>query len=575
MKVVSSEIEAYYDITVQFRIDNVRGYIEHGDAQDQSPEHQRSQDFGPGWHFEWFRMKVDDNTNQPEGACQWALAIYLYTGSCGYPEPVTWSLEAKPLKGDRRYMKMNMVVTNTFTDGDGWGWPTFVSKSKWDSYTTLQEDNAVRITAKVRARMAPTPSLDKCLNIAHKFVTSENRLSDICFMANSTRKGVGQTSKPQKLFVDRGVIWRNCPPLLSHCDYPNSVRGVMSGLLDGTRPGHVGSGTSTRDDDDELDADVDSDFEDEEEEPVSTDEPSPANSNRGKQSETFVVDHAVASSMGEETPAHDTHFLRDDGYASVPNADSVVFGIMSQEGATSLLGDAEWVLEDIISDEENKLSTCGADKDVGSKPPRLLWSSSEGVLDIDDAMLSSIHTRGDHKARQDVASPEPVCPSRRPDSPPLSDDARVIKVTVASTTWEAFLFSLYTGVIAFAPLRSQGKAARKDFITAYKEKNPHRPAPCSCKSIYRIASKLDMQDLQALALKELGTHLSKDNIVAEVFTKCASRHDDVRELGVRVLKEHWAELKGTVEMSDILKKVVRCNMAHATAIMGALVGITL
>lgn len=113
----------------------------------------------------------------------------------------------------------------------------------------------------------------------------------------------------------------------------------MSGLLDGTRPGHVGSGTSTRDDDDELDADVDSDFEDEEEEPVSTyidteskgsnnvtilhthrDEPSPANSNRGKQSETFVVDHAVASSMGEETPAHDTHFLRDDGYASVPNA---------------------------------------------------------------------------------------------------------------------------------------------------------------------------------------------------------------------------------------------------------------
>lgn len=222
MKVVSSEIEAYYDITVQFRIDNVRGYIEHGDAQDQSPEHQRSQDFGPGWHFEWFRMKVDDNTNQPEGACQWALAIYLYTGSCGYPEPVTWSLEAKPLKGDRRYMKMNMVVTNTFTDGDGWGWPTFVSKSKWDSYTTLQEDNAVRITAKVRARMAPTPSLDKCLNIAHKFVTSENRLSDICFMANSTRKGVGQTSKPQKLFVDRGVIWRNCPPLLSRKSHHTS-----------------------------------------------------------------------------------------------------------------------------------------------------------------------------------------------------------------------------------------------------------------------------------------------------------------------------------------------------------------
>ena len=96
-----------------------------------------------------------------------------------------------------------------------------------------------------------------------------------------------------------------------------------------------------------------------------------------------------------------------------------------------------------------------------------------------------------------------------------------------------------------------------------------------------------MQDLRALALHELGSQLSKDNIVAEIFTHFTSqyvftsssvamlnllcnRYDDVRELEVRVLKEHWAELKGTVEMSDMLKKVVRCNMPHATAIMGAL-----
>ena len=37
-----------------------------------------------------------------------------------------------------------------------------------------------------------------------------------------------------------------------------------------------------------------------------------------------------------------------------------------------------------------------------------------------------------------------------------------------------------------------------------------------------------------------------------------------------MLKGHWAELKGTVELAEVLKKVVRCNLAHATAIMGAL-----
>ena len=102
---------------------------------------------------------------------------------------------------------------------------------------------------------------------------------------------------------------------------------------------------------------------------------------------------------------------------------------------------------------------------------------------------------------------------------------------------------MYTGAITFAPLRSRGENARKDFIATYKAKNPHRPAPCSCKSIYRIASivrdiydpprwsnepdlnglQLDMQDLQMLALKELGSQLSKDNIVMEVFTYFTSQ----------------------------------------------------
>ena len=56
--------------------------------------------------------------------------------------------------------------------------------------------------------------------------------------------------------------------------------------------------------------------------------------------------------------------------------------------------------------------------------------------------------------------------------------------------WEALLFYLYTGTVAFAPLRSRGEKRRREYIESYQRKNPRRPAPCSCKSIYRLACQV-------------------------------------------------------------------------------------
>ena len=44
----------------------------------------------------------------------------------------------------------------------------------------------------------------------------------------------------------------------------------------------------------------------------------------------------------------------------------------------------------------------------------------------------------------------------------------------------------------------------------------------------------------------------------------------MRELELRVLQANWPELKGTVELAQVLQQVVRCNLSHATAIMGTL-----
>ncbi|KAH9837754.1 uncharacterized protein C8Q71DRAFT_559595 [Rhodofomes roseus] len=158
---------------------------------------------------------------------------------------------------------------------------------------------------------------------------------------------------------------------------------------------------------------------------------------------------------------------------------------------------------------------------------------------------------------------------------PANEVVSIAPTTIAITgaalpTWEAFLFYIYTGVVAFGPLKSRGEATRTEFIADYRVHNPHRPAPCSCKSMYRIACILDLPGLKELALKELSSQLSKENIVTEIFTGFTAKHEEVMDLELRILKEHWAELKGTEQVSEVLKNVVRGKLPHAAAVMAEL-----
>ncbi|KAH9911403.1 hypothetical protein B0H21DRAFT_774822, partial [Amylocystis lapponica] len=84
---------------------------------------------------------------------------------------------------------------------------------------------------------------------------------------------------------------------------------------------------------------------------------------------------------------------------------------------------------------------------------------------------------------------------------------------VASATWESLLFYLYTGNVKFAPLTSEGEAVRQSIIDLSSLTDPHRPAPCSCKSIYRLADKMHLESLRDSAMKYLQSRLSVDNIL--------------------------------------------------------------
>jgi hypothetical protein len=104
-----------------------------------------------------------------------------------------------------------------------------------------------------------------------------------------------------------------------------------------------------------------------------------------------------------------------------------------------------------------------------------------------------------------------------------------------SVRWRSVFFYLYTGQTSFAPLRSQGVDASLRYIL--ENTTADSPPPCSPKSIYILAnlasfvqstncdfpltpcrSKLNMEPLRELALKDIESKVSEENIVEEFFS---------------------------------------------------------
>ncbi|EMD34904.1 hypothetical protein CERSUDRAFT_96817 [Gelatoporia subvermispora B] len=115
---------------------------------------------------------------------------------------------------------------------------------------------------------------------------------------------------------------------------------------------------------------------------------------------------------------------------------------------------------------------------------------------------------------------------------------------VASPTWIALVFYLYTGVISFTPLQSDvGDVERRLHIDKYQNDHPKRAPPCSAKSMYRLAKKLKHEGLKCQALNHLRAQLSERTIVTEIFSQFTSRHKEVQTMELDILAQHWATLK--------------------------------
>jgi len=142
----------------------------------------------------------------------------------------------------------------------------------------------------------------------------------------------------------------------------------------------------------------------------------------------------------------------------------------------------------------------------------------------------------------------------------------IVLLGAASRTWEALLYYLYTGCIEFAPL-TQNESDREDFFSRYRSENTDRPTPPSCRSIYRLAHKLELEGLRKLALQHLESQLSPETVLTDVFSEFTARYDEVKEMELSLVVRYWNFLKASAAFKEKMVEVTSGSIPHAADII--------
>jgi len=139
----------------------------------------------------------------------------------------------------------------------------------------------------------------------------------------------------------------------------------------------------------------------------------------------------------------------------------------------------------------------------------------------------------------------------------------------AYKTWKAFLFYAYTGQVNFSPLTSNPPKAEEktDDPESCRNDAKTRCPPCSPKSIYRLAHKLQLEPLKQLAFEEIRRNLNKDNILQEVLSKFTAKHTEIREMETSVLMGYRRESAVMDALPKKMAQMMRGEMPHCEEVL--------
>jgi hypothetical protein len=149
----------------------------------------------------------------------------------------------------------------------------------------------------------------------------------------------------------------------------------------------------------------------------------------------------------------------------------------------------------------------------------------------------------------------------------------VVVTDAAYSTYRVVLGFLEGGGLPFLPLSSsfplaESNETHTDFLEAEYQLYPRLPLPVSCKSVYRLASRLEIPDLKARVLEAFFCRLTVDNVAHELFV--GTEDGELRKAVIKFVKEHAEEVRGTQSWKDKVAEVEAGKIEGTAPILLAL-----
>ncbi|KAI6044164.1 hypothetical protein EDC04DRAFT_462783 [Pisolithus marmoratus] len=132
----------------------------------------------------------------------------------------------------------------------------------------------------------------------------------------------------------------------------------------------------------------------------------------------------------------------------------------------------------------------------------------------------------------------------------------------AFRTWYCLLHFLYTGTAEFAPLRSSGKREPQGFPFSATEE-----PKCSPKSMYRLAAKLNIEELRDRAIAFIRSNIDESNLLQELETGFTRRHPAVLEMELDLLSEKVASPLIVEGLPKLMTRIADKELPHGAGII--------
>ncbi|KAI6142513.1 hypothetical protein BKA82DRAFT_4193150 [Pisolithus tinctorius] len=237
----------------------------------------------------------------------------------------------------------------------------------------------------------------------------------------------------------------------------------------------------------------------------------------------------------------------------ITTTDEIFDGIDLSEYGYESDSDLEDDTEDIVSPTQIQVRTGSGsdDKDSGTCVPTML------NVEEDDEFLQRNVANSTGLSSEGPASIQP-----NGMLPPLGGGHHIFVKDAAFQTWYCLLHFLYMGTTEFSPLRSSGAHGSRTFSCSTR-----RVPKCSARSMYRLATKLNIEELRDLAFDSICNNIDECNLLRELASGFTGRYPAVLEMELDLLVQKIASAPIVEGLPKLLTRISQNELSHGANIM--------